>query len=60
MTTKDIKKGEFVRKKLGSRKTYTRGDYDRSYKVYELHDEDDISRSIHVKKDALLWVDFEY
>tara|TARA_R110000764_G_scaffold117747_1_gene205126 strand:+ start:902 stop:1096 length:195 start_codon:yes stop_codon:yes gene_type:complete len=60
MAAKDISKGEFVRRKSDSKKTYTRGDYDRSHKVYALNDEDDISREIYVKSSAILWVDFDY
>ena len=60
MAAKDISKGEFVRRKSDSKKTYTRGDYDRSHKVYALNDEDDISRAIYVKSSVMLWVDFEY
>ena len=60
MAAKDISKGEFVRRKSDSKKTYTRGDYDRSHKVYSLNDEDDISREIYVKRHIMLWVDFDY
>jgi hypothetical protein len=30
MPLKDVPRGEFVRRKLDAKKTYTRGDYDRS------------------------------
>ena len=57
---KDIKKGEFVRRKATSKKTYTRGTYCRYERKYELHDEDDISRSIYIKGTTKLYIDFDY
>lgn len=56
----DIPKGEFVRRKADAKKTYTKGSYCKFSKAWELHDESDISRSIFVKKNTILFVGFEY
>jgi hypothetical protein len=60
MTAKQIKKGEFVKRKPDAKKVYIRGDYDRASKRYSLQDWDDISREVWVKGSALLVVDFEF
>ena len=56
----DLKHGEFFKRKADARKTYRKGDYDRSERKYEAMDEDDISRSIYLKGDVLVYVGFDY
>ncbi len=46
--------------KADARKVYRKGDYDRSEHKYACDDEDDISRSIYLKGDALVYVGFDY
>tara|TARA_R110000796_G_C14210464_1_gene393182 strand:- start:230 stop:442 length:213 start_codon:yes stop_codon:yes gene_type:complete len=60
MPLKDVPRGEFVRRKLDAKKTYTRGDYDRASRTYALDDWDDISRAVYLKGAALVWVGFEF
>jgi len=60
MPLKEVPRGEFVRRKLDAKKTYTRGDYDRSSRTYSLDDWDDISRAVYLKGSALVWVGFEF
>ena len=60
MKLRDVPRGEFVRRKLDARKTYTRGEYDRSAKRYQLDDWDDISRAVYLKGDSLVWVGFTF
>jgi hypothetical protein len=57
---KDVPRGEFLRRKLDAKKTYTRGEYDRSYKRYRCDDWDDISRDIMLKGSQLVWVGFDF
>lgn len=57
---KDVKQGEFIKRKADANKVYTRGDYDRSVKRFSCDDWDDISRNILLKGDALVFVDFEF
>ena len=57
---KDVRRGEFLRRKLDSKKTYTRGEYDRSYKRYRCDDWGDINRDIMLKGSQLVWVGFKF
>lgn len=57
---KDVKQGEFIRRKEDSKKTYTRGEYCRDLKRFECNDESDISRAIYLKGSTMVWVDFTY
>lgn len=56
----DLKRGEFFKRKADARKVYRKGDYDRSERKYACDDEDDISRTIYLKGDALVFVGFDY
>ncbi len=57
---KDVKPGEFIRRKPDSLKTYRRGVYDRSAKKYACDDWDDISREILLKGSTLVYVGFTF
>jgi len=61
---KKVKKGEFVRRKIDTSKTYTRGDYVRrdfsGPAGFQLNDVDDIGRSIVLKGSTLVWIGFTY
>ena len=60
MQLRNVPRGEFVRRKLDSKITYVRAEYDRSFKKYCLDDYDDISRQIMLNGSTLVWVGFEY
>jgi len=60
MQLRNVPMGEFVRRKLDSKITYTRAEYDRSLKKYCLDDYTDISRQIMLTGTTLVWVGFEY
>ena len=60
MRLKDVPMGEFVRRKLDSKVTYVRAEYDRSLKKYCLDDWNDISRQIMLNGTTLVWVGFEF
>jgi hypothetical protein len=53
---KDIRKGELVKRKPGAKKFYQVEGYDRSERKYVLQDWDDISRTIYVKGDTLVYL----
>jgi hypothetical protein len=57
---KEVKEGEFVRRKKEHTKVYRKGEYDRSLKGYWLHDWSDISNSKLVKGDKLVFCNFEF
>ena len=52
---KDVRAGEFVKRKPGARKTYRVEGYDRTDRLYVLQDTDDISRSLSVKGSTLVY-----
>ena len=56
----DIPKGEFIRFKLHSKKTYTREEYDRGQQAYECDDWSDIGRRRYATKGTLMWVGFDF
>jgi hypothetical protein len=56
----DLKKGEFFKRKADARKVYRKGDYDRTDRKYAGEDESDISRTIYLKGDTMVYVGFDY
>lgn len=60
MTLRNVKPGDFVKRKLDSNNVYRKGSYDRTTKSFELHDVEDINRTIFVKADKLVAVGFTY
>ena len=56
----DLKSGDFFKRKEISKKVYTRKEFDKSEKKYVCGDESDISNYLYLKKDTLVFVDFEY
>ncbi len=56
----NVKNGEFVRLKEGSKKTYIKREYDRSEKRYILDDCDDISRARWIKGSTIVQIGFTY
>ena len=57
---RNVKPGDFVKRKLDSNKVYRKGSYDRTTKSFELHDVEDICRTIFVKADKPVVVGFTY
>ena len=56
----NVKKGDFVRRKPDAKTTFTKGDYCRFEKKYELGDWGDISRSVYLKKGTVVYVGFTF
>lgn len=57
---KDVKKGEFIKRKPDAKKVYTRGEYDRAEKRFTCDDWDDISRAVYLKGNTPVFVDFDF
>jgi len=57
---KDAKNGEYVRLKVGAKKTYIKREYDRSQKRYIIDDCDDVSRARWIKGETLVHIGFTY
>ncbi len=60
MQIKDVKQGEFVRRKPDSKKTYIRREYDQSTKKYTLEDFEDINRCLYLKGSTEVHVGFDF
>jgi len=64
MTTRikieNVKKGDFVRRKVDAKTTFTRGEYCRFERRYILNDWDDISRYVYIKKGTEVFIDFNF
>tara|TARA_R110001583_G_scaffold23707_2_gene87139 strand:- start:571 stop:762 length:192 start_codon:yes stop_codon:yes gene_type:complete len=57
---KDVKKGEYLKRKPDSENVFIRGDYDRFVGSYELQRFDDVGSFINLKGKTLVWVDFTF
>mgnify|MGYP003110523327 CR=1 FL=1 len=56
----NVKKGEFVRRKLDAKTTFIKDEYCRFDKRYILMNDQDISRSIGLKKGTTVFIGFTY
>lgn len=57
---RNVKLGEFVRRKADAKKTYIKGPYDKASKAFSLTDFDDVNREIFVKASATVYVGFDF
>ena len=57
---KDLKKGEFLKRKADANRVYIRGDYDRSSKSYSCIAYDDINQEIFIKANKKVFVGFTF
>lgn len=57
---REVPNGTFIRRKPDANKTYRRGAYDRTYRRYRCNDWNDISRSILLDGDTIVWIDFTF
>jgi len=57
---KNVKRGEFLKRKIDANKVYVRGEYDRHYKKFRCDDWDDISRDMLIDGEKIVFVDFTF
>lgn len=57
---RDVKRGEFIKRKPNANKVFTKGEYDREFKKYRCNDQDDISRDILLRGSTIVYVGFTY
>ena len=57
---RNVKKGEFVKRKVSARKVYIRGEYDRTSRRYSLVDFEDHCREIFVARTATVITGFTF
>ena len=60
ITIKNVKPGDYVKRKSDSKAVYIKGDYDRTTKSFELQDVEDINRCVYVKADKIVVIGFTY
>ena len=57
---KAVGKGEYLKRSEGAHKVYKRGDYCRSTRKYWIIDTEDVNRSMLLKGDTQVFIDFTY
>lgn len=57
---RNVKKGEFVKRKASARKVYIRGEYDRATRRYSLVDFEDHCREVFVPGNATVITGFTF
>lgn len=59
-TIRELANGEFFKRKPDAAKVYTRRDYQRDVRKFQCDDESDISRSIDLRGNVVVYVGFDY
>jgi len=57
---KDLKKGEYFKRKADAKTVYCRGEYIRSSKKFAACDFDDHCRFVYLNPNTVVFVDFEF
>ncbi len=60
LTMKQVKSGEYIKRKIDAKAVYIKGAYDRATKSFSCIDADDICKEIFIKADKLVFVGFTY
>lgn len=60
ITLKNVKPGDYVKRKSDSKAVYIKGAYDRTTKSFELQDTEDMNRFVYVKADKTVFIGFTY
>lgn len=60
ITLKNVKPGDFIKRKADAATVYIKGAYDRTTKSFELRDTEDMNRFVYIKADKLVYVGFTY
>ena len=60
ITLKNVKPGDFVKRKADSKAVYIKGAYDRATKSFECQATDDICKTIYIKADKVVHIGFTY
>ena len=55
-----VKRGEYIKRKPDSKKTYIRGAFCKIRKAYSCIDFDDINNEIFIKSNTIVFVDFTF
>ncbi len=57
---KDVKKGDYIKRKPDAKKVFTKGEYCRFDKKYSCDDWEDISRCIMLKGSTIVYIGFDF
>jgi hypothetical protein len=57
---KNVKKGEYIKRKIDAKNVFIRGEYIRELKKFELIDCEDINRQIYLSGKSIVFVGFTY
>jgi hypothetical protein len=60
VTIKNVKPGDYIKRKADAKAVYIKGAYIKSLKGFECADVSDINKSIVIKSDKLVFVGFTY
>jgi hypothetical protein len=60
ITIKQVKSGDYIKRKADSKTVYVRGDYIKALKGFECADVSDMNKTIIIKSDKLVFVGFTY
>jgi hypothetical protein len=60
VTIKNVKAGEFIKRKADSKAVFVKSDYDRASKSYACIDVEDICRVIYIKATKAVFIGFTY
>ena len=60
ITLKNVKPGDYVKRKADAATVYIKGAYDRTTKSFELIDTDDINKVVYIKATKPVYVGFTY
>lgn len=59
-TLRNVKPGDFIRRKPDAKKIYVKGAYDKASKTFSLTDFDDANREIFIRASATVYVGFDF
>lgn len=57
---RNVKRGDYVKRKVDSKTVYQKGDYDKATKSFSLIDTEDHCREVFVKADKAVFIGFDY
>lgn len=60
VTIKQVKSGDYIKRKADAKTVYIKGDYIKSLKGFECTDASDINKTIVIKSDKLVFIGFTY
>lgn len=57
---KNVKSGDYIKRKADSKSVYIKGAYDRATKSFSCVDVDDMNKELFIKADKLVFIGFTY